>query len=356
MSGDQGSEEKSLPPTDKKLREARKKGQIAKSTDSVSAISVTMLTLYLVMAWPSILEEFSRMFDVAARAAIRGGPSSWEGAFAETAEASANIIIPIYLLGLAATFLGGVLSNKGVVFAFDPLKPDLKRIHPVEGFKKIFSVRNVVEFLKALVKSILLLGALGLSAWYGLAAIMRIPYCGSGCADDVLVSVAGPLVIIALMLFLFGAMIDMGVQKWLFTRDMRMTHTEQKREMKETFGDPHIRSARKQLQRADATGETGKASGSLQSRQPTMLICSGSEVAIALRYVRGETPAPVVVGKGTGARAASMIHNAIDSRIFVENDSDLAKDLLRRAKMESFIPESSFREIARILGRVYGSG
>ena len=355
MSGNEGSEEKSLPPTDKKLRQAREKGQLAKSADSVSAASVTILTLYLVMAWPSIQGEFARMFDVAGRAAIRGGPSSWEAAIAETVDASTNIVLPLYFLGFLATVLGAIISNKGVVFAVHPLKPDLKRIHPAEGFKKIFSARNIIEFFKALVKSMLLLGALGASAWFGLSAILRIPYCGASCSGEALVAVAGPLVVIALLLFLFGALIDVNIQKWLFTRDMRMTHSEMKREMKEAYGDPHIRSARKELQRASARGESGKASKSLKSRVPSVLVCSGNEVAIALRYVPGETPAPVVVGKGTGQRAASMIQNAINSRVYVENDPALAQELLRRAKMDSFIPEGLFRTVARILSHAYGN-
>lgn len=353
MSGDQGSEEKSLAPSEKKLRQAREKGQIAKSTDSVAAASVTILTLYLVMAWPSIQYEFGRMFDVAGRAALRGGPSSWEAALSETIDAGTNIVLPLYMIGFAASALGAIISNKGVVFSAHPLKPDLKRIHPVEGFKKIFSIRNFVEFLKAFVKSMLLLGALGLSAWYGLSAILRIPYCGSGCAGEALIAVAGPLIILALLLFLFGALIDVNIQKWLFTRDMRMTHSEQKREMKEIFGDPHIRSARKDLQKASARGETGKASAKLKSRAPTVIVCSGSQIAIGLRYVPGETPAPVVVGKGTGQRASSIIQMAINSRIHVENDSELAQDLLRRAKMDAYIPESLFRPFARILSHAH---
>ena len=349
MSGDQGSEEKSLPPSLKKLRQAREKGQIAKSVDAVSAATVTMLTLYLILAWPSIQEQFARMFDVAGRAAMRGGPSSWEAALRETADAGTAILIPIYLIGIAATIIGAIISNKGVVFSFHPLKPDLKRIHPAEGFKKIFSLRNGVEFLKALVKSFLLMGALGLSAWYGLGAILRIPHCGAGCTGEALVAVAGPLIILALLLFLLAALIDSNIQKWLFTRDMRMTHSEQKREMKETYGDPQIRGARKEQQRADARGDSGKASKFLKSRAPTVVICSGNDVAIALRYVAGETPAPILLAKATGARASMLIASAVNSGIHVANDPETASALLQQGRIDGFVPESLFRDVARVM-------
>ncbi len=351
MSGDDSSEEKSLPPSQKKLTEARKKGQIATSPDSVAAASMTFLSLYLILAWSAIEEQFARMFDVAGRAAARSGPAGWEGAIRETADAAAAIVLPLYFIGFFATVLGAIISNKGIIFSFEPLKFDLNRIHPVKGFKKIFSTRNFIEFLKAIIKSVLLMGALGISAWYGMSAILRIPYCGSGCAGEALVAVAGPLVVLALLLFLFGALVDVIIQKWLFTRDMRMTHTENKRELKETFGDPHIRGARKDLQRAAAQGESGNASKSLTSRVPTIIIYSKNDIAIGLRYVPGETPAPVVVAKATGQRASVLIRDAIDSRAQLENEPELAQHLLKRAKMDSFIPESAFRDVAKIMNR-----
>lgn len=345
------SEEKSLPPSERKLRKAREKGQISKSSDMVAATTVVFLTIYLLLAWPSILDQFGRMFDVSGRASIRGGAEGWRGAIGETTDAMAAIIVPIYCIGALAIVLGSIISNKGVIFSFHPIKPDLKRVHPVEGFKRIFSVRNFVEFIKALVKSVLLVGALGLSAWYGLGAVLRIPYCGADCTGEALTAVAAPLIILALLLFVFAAMIDTNIQKWLFTRDMKMTHTEFKREHKEQHGDPLIRSERRKMRQEAVSGATGPATKMLKSRVPTILICAGNEVAVALRYVQGETPAPVVVGKGTGKRASELIELALDARIPVENDTALAQDLLKRARMESFIPETFFREVARVINQ-----
>lgn len=345
------SEEKSLPPSERKLRKARKKGQIAKSGDVVSAALILFLTLYLMLAWRSILEQFARMFDVAGRAAMRGGMESSQGAINETVDAMSAIVVPLYCVSALAIVIGAITSNKGVIFSFHPIKPDLNRVHPVQGFKRIFSVRNFVEFIKAAIKSLLLIGALGISAWYGLGAVMRIPYCGAECAGEALIAVAMPLIILALLLFLFAALIDTNVQKWLFTRDMKMTHSEYKRELKEQYGDPQVRGERSRMRREAVTGVTGSASSILKSRNPTLLICAGTEIAVALRYVQGETAAPVVVGKGTGQRANDLIELAISNRVTIEHEPELAQDLLRRVKMDSFIPEALFRPVARILNK-----
>ncbi len=349
MSGDT-SEEKSLPPSDKKLREGRKKGQIAKSTDVVSAVVMLFLVIYLVLGWPVISNAFEQMFDTAGRTAAQGGPDSWEIAIRDTWQAMGAIMLPLYMVSISAIFLGSVVSNKGIVISFDQIKPDLKKIHPAEGFKKIFSMKNFIEFLKALIKSAFLLCTLALIGWFGLQSIMQAPLCRDDCADDVLLIVAVPLVLAALVLFIVSALVDFTIQKWLFTREMRMTHSEMKREMKEIYGDPMVRRARNEIRRKIATdSESGKATSFLTSRAPTMLICSGNQIVVGLRYVPGETPAPVVTTKATGARAVQLIADAVSTGIYVINDAELATALLQQGRIDSFIPESLFREIARVM-------
>ncbi len=352
MSGD-SSEEKSLPPSEKKLREGRKKGQIAKSTDMVSAVIMVFLVAYLILGWPVMRGAFERMFDTAGQAAAQGGTNIWGPAIQDTWSAMGVIMLPIYLVSFFAIFLGSVVSNKGIVIAFEQIKPDLKKIHPAEGFKKIFSIKNFTEFLKALVKSMILLLTLGFAGYFGFRAMMQVPLCESDCGDEVLIMVVAPLVFGTLGLFILSALIDVSLQKWLFTREMRMTHSEMKREMKEIYGDPMVRRARNEIRRGIANDtDSGKASGYLKARVPTVVICSGNMAAIGLRYVPGETPAPVVLVKATGARASMLIANAVNAGIHVANEPETAAALLQQGRIDAFVPESLFREVARIMNSV----
>lgn len=350
MSGE-SSEEKSLPPSQKKLREGRKKGQISKSTDVITAILMLFLIGYLVLGWPLIEAAFARMFDTAGLAASRRGPDSWNVAIRDTWIAMGTIMIPLYILSFMAILLGSVISNKGIVISFHPIKPDLKKIHPVEGFKKIFSLRNFVEFLKALIKSIIILVVLGIIGWFGFEALMQAPLCREDCFSEVLMVVAMPLVIAALVLFIASALVDITLQNWLFTRDMKMTHSEMKREMKEMYGDPMIRRARNQARQGGGSGGSGKATKFLKSKAPTLLICSGAQMAVSLRYVPGETPAPVVIAKATGTRAALLIAEAVDDGISVVNEPDVALALLQQGRIETFVPESLFRDVAKAMSK-----
>ena len=351
MSGET-SEEKSLPPSEKKLREGRKKGQIAKSTDMVSAIVMIFLVGYLILGWPVIRSSFERMFETAALSASQGGTDVWGVAIRDTWAAMGTIMVPIYIVSFMAIFLGSVISNKGIVVSFSQVKPDLKKIHPVEGFKKIFSAKNFIEFLKALVKSTIILIVLASIGWFGLEAIMRAPLCTEDCVDEVLVMVALPLVFAALVLFIVSAIVDMTLQKWLFTREMKMTHSEMKREMKEIYGDPTVRRARNEIRRSGGSDSgSGKASSFLKSSMPTIIICSGNQIAVGLRYVPGETPAPVVVAKGTGARAALLIADAVNAGKHVVNEPEIAAALLQQGRIETFVPESLFRDVARVMNK-----
>lgn len=351
MSGD-SSEEKSLPPSDRKLEEERKKGKIAKSQDVVSAALMLFLVTYLVMGWPIIFAAFARMFDTAGIAAAQKGTDLWGPAIRDTWAAMGTIMTPIYVFSFIAIFLGSIISNRGIVIAIEGIKPDLKKIHPVEGFKKIFSVRNLIEFLKALVKSMLLLAALGVAGWFGFEAMMQVPMCEDDCAGEILAIVAFPLVFAAIVLFLVSAGVDVLVQRWLFMRDMRMTHSEMKREMKEIHGDPMVRRARNQLKREIATGtESGKATQYLEQRTPTIVIVSGNQIAVGLRYVAGETPAPVIVFKGTGARAVLLSQHAVNAGIPIASEPELAEILIAKGKIEAFVPESVFRDVANVMNR-----
>lgn len=353
MSG-QTSEEKTLPASEKKLQDARKKGQIAKSQDVISAVTMVVLTLYLIIAWPQIFDAFGRMFDSAGKAASQLGPNAWVGATRDTWDAMSDILMPLYALAVLAIFIGSLISNKGIVIAMEPITPNFSKINPAEGFKRIFGMRNLIEFIKALVKSFLLLGALALAGWLGLKAMMQAPLCGEDCSAWVLTIVAAPVVFAALTLFVLSGVIDATVQRWLFNREMRMTHSEFKREIKDMLGDPQIRGARKDIQRAEIDGAVGRATRYVsKDRTPTLIIASDRSIAIALRYAAGETPAPVIVARSVGPNAAILIEEAQTMRLPVVNEPDIAKELLRRGKTDSFIPEAYFKDIARIMSQLY---
>ena len=351
---DDSSEEKSLPATEHKLREQRKKGQIAQGRDMVVAASFIVLTLYLLMAWTSIQGAFLRMFEQMAVAASGArGFAYWPAAVRSVWNDVAGVVAPIMILPILAAFVGSIIANKGVVFAIDPIKPEFKKINPVQGFKRIFAVRNLIEFIKSLIKSLLVLGIVALATWRAMPALMQTPLCGVSCLGLAFGKAMIPILAASIAIFAVNALFDTGIQRWLFMREMRMTHTEAKRERKEQFGDPTIMMRRREMRYEDASGEGGGVGqAKLQSFAPTLVVLGRQNQAVGLRYVRGETPAPAIVFIGQGAKAVAYARQASAAGAFIATQPDLVTALIEKGREKHYIPAGQFQDVANLMSQV----
>jgi type III secretion protein U len=154
--------------------------------------------------------------------------------------------------------------------------------------------------------------------------------------------IAGPLLVLALALFILSALIDIPLQDWLFRRDMRMTRSEARRENRENLGDPAIKGARRRHR-----VEAERSRPLLRSHAPTTLVTDGEGLAVALRYVAGETEAPVIVGMARGARAGRLIRASKGVRRV--DDSGLASALYAQGEIGGYAPRSLLEPVARAL-------
>ena len=154
-----------------------------------------------------------------------------------------------------------------------------------------------------------------------------------------------PLFIAFALIFLLFAMIDVGVQRWLFLRDMKMTTTEFKRERKDMEGDPMLRQERMRQRREYAEGSTTP----LGVKNATILISDGQSAVVGLRYIQGETPVPVIVCKGRKDRAISLVATARQLYLPVVDDPDLTKALMNSGNLGDYVDQAHFHEVAAIL-------
>lgn len=353
--GDDSSEEKSLPATEHKLQEQRKKGQVAQGRDMIVASSFIVSILYLTFAWNAIQGGFSRIFEqMALAAAGPRGPNYWPAAVRSVWNDMAGMVAPMLLLPLLAAFVGSIIAHKGMIFAMEPLKPDFKKIDPMKGLKRIFGVRNLIEFIKSLIKSLLIIGVTGLAGWWALPAAMQVPLCGASCVGLALGKAMIPIVVASVAFFALNALFDTGIQRWLFLREMKMTHTEMKRERKEQFGDPTIMMRRREMRYEAAMGSEGGTVGQakLVSVVPTIVILGRQGRLVALRYVRGETPAPAIVFIGIGPKAALYARQAAMDGAYIASDPDLTDKLYEKGRERFYIPETAFQDVANLMTQV----
>jgi type III secretion protein U len=341
------SEERTLPATPKKLRDARKRGQVSRSRDAVAAIATVAAMLYLWLGWSWINERLIQMLTVPA--AIEPGPSFLHAAGTAAAAAAYDAIVvvaPLLALVVAVVVVSSGVALRGFVFAADPIKPRVERLNPIDGFKRIFSLRNLVEFIKSLLKAIALFVIVGAVAAISLDALAKAPGCGLGCLAGVVDSMALPILIGVAILLLLNGMFDVGIQNWLFLRDMRMTKTEFKRERKDLEGDPTIRQVRQRRRREFTESATRLGIG-----RATLVVADGERFVVGLRYVRGETPVPITVCRGRGEAARLMLVEAGRNGTPIHHDAELAQALSRLAPPGSFVPRSLFDVVSVALVR-----
>jgi len=339
MSGRGGnSEEKTLPASPKKLRDARKKGQVAHSREMVTAI-------VSVAAFGYLFFRAGALFEGLRDGALVAGATVGEP-FADTAGRLATLLGMqfLWMVGpfvgalLAAAVLTNVAVNGGALASLDPVLPKLDRLDPIAGFGRLFSMRNMIEMVKSVLKVVLVGAVACLIIALSLQALVEQPSCGLGCAAPLLRGLLRPLLIAACGCFLVLGGFDIGLQRWLFGRDMRMTKTEQKRERKEMEGDPLIKRQHRREQRAalHATVRTGL-------RNATFIVRSG-ELALAFRFAKPDAMVPVLVARAVADAAPVLLEEARAAGIPVVLDADSAR-ALSRMKVGHMVDKEFFQSV-----------
>ncbi|MEM6909164.1 MAG: EscU/YscU/HrcU family type III secretion system export apparatus switch protein [Pseudomonadota bacterium] len=356
MADKKDSGEKTEKPTPKKLRDARKKGDIAKSKDVGAAFTtLTFCLLFAIAAGYSahLVTEFSsQTVEMATR-----------GEFADLADRlgaralwlmvglSALILAPLAAIGMAVEFM-----QTGPILTGEKLKPSLDKLNPAEGLKRMFGKEGLVELLKTTLKVLALTAVTAivflvtLESVGGLvqqAQFSETPNGGALAAErsaGFFYSVTLQLLIWTAFLFLAIAVVDRIHQQHAFTKKMRMSRRDIKQEHKDDEGDPMVRSERRQMhqQWADnnAVGATADASA---------LLVNPTHIAIALDHDPERAPIPVVAAKGTGPLAQLMREVAREEGVPIIRNVSAARRLNGASEVGEMVPEDMFEAIAEII-------
>ncbi|MFB9262244.1 EscU/YscU/HrcU family type III secretion system export apparatus switch protein [Bradyrhizobium erythrophlei] len=335
------SEEKKLPPSPKKLRDARKKGQSPRSADLVSAVSACAGFGYLWSRAGPIEDKWHeavRLIDKLQEQPFNSAVQQALGGLIELAMATVG---PFFGTVVAAAILASFLANGGPIFSLEPLKPKLEKLDPIKGLTRIASKRSLIELGKTLVKLFALGACFFLAVVASWKALVYMPICGLGCLGLVFTELK-LLIGIAAGAFLIGGVTDLLIQRWLFLQDMRMTQTEAKRETKEQQGNPQIKGEHRRLRQETAN------EAPLGVHRAT-LILRGRATLIGLRYVRGETGVPVLVCRGEGEVASRLLAEARALGLSIADNHILARQLIRKARLGNAVPTQYFEAVAKAL-------
>ncbi|UGQ47957.1 EscU/YscU/HrcU family type III secretion system export apparatus switch protein [Massilia endophytica] len=341
---------RSEPATPHKLREARKRGQVAKSPD---AAFVVVLAALVAVWFAAAAGSGRRALSLSAALLTRladlewtpAGAMAWVGGWLQ---AGLALLAPA-LVAVAGGAILGQLMQAGPVLSAHPLKPDLQRLNPASGLKRLMSMRLVYEAAKSVVK----LSVLGLVLILLLRAVApRLGALQFGPAPDVArqaLAEVGPLLFKLLLALLAVALADAIYTRWEFARKMRMSRRDITDEHKQREGDPRIRERLREV-RLELLKQTRSLS---QVAKADVLLTNPTHYAVAISYRHGEMPAPKLLAKGAGELAARMRESARRHRIPIVENPPLARELHRRLTLDEYVPEDLYPAVAKILLWVY---
>ena len=345
---DGSSGEKTEMPTPKRLRDAREKGQVCVSRD---VVSTALLIVLLWVTWISLRWLMADFRELARYVSQLYGETP-EGAVSEAGTMTALLICKHSFMVAGVAALVGVAANLcqvGFLFTLKPLQPDLAKLNPVQGAKRIFSLKNLFEFGKNVLK-VCFLGYL----IYRLVLVsipMLLPHC-YGTVTDIL-PVLGDVLRLLATYTAFGYLViaaaDLFFQRRNYTRELMMTKEEVKREYKEMEGSAEVKQAQRQFAQEILSGPNPVKA----AKQSTVIVTNPTHLAVGLLYRPGETQLPKVTVKGADAMAAVIRRAAAEAGVPIVENVPLARALYRQAKVDTYIPEPLFEPVVEVLKWVH---
>jgi len=331
-----------------KLAEARRKGQVARSTDIVSAVVFCAAVAYLYARGIATIEQqfrFDRLLLAQAFAAQAGdGAGALVHLAFEMLQHGVMLLLPLLLTIMGAAIVASVAQTGGI-FSFHPLQPDWTRIDPVKGFQRVMSLRTLFDTGRALAKLAVLSVVVYLAVrdlaphFHQLAAATPASFLRLLMADA---ASAGMKIALALVAI---ALVDLLFSRREFNRKMRMSRREVREESKQREGDPRIRARLRELRR-----EMLKRSlATRQTKHADVVVTNPTHYAVALMYRHGQMSAPRVIAKGADGLAAAMRDIAHRHAIPVVQRPALARALYAQVDIDDALPEAFYRDVANLM-------
>lgn len=336
--------EKTEKPTQKRLEDAREKGQVSKSPDLTETVCM-LGVIAVLMLGEQRLADALRSLVVEATAFVGGDRSqqSLLHTLYHLLRAAVMLLLPLAAAGALSAAIGTAVQT-GLAVSFQPVIPKLQPVNPGTGLKRIFSLRSTIDVMKRLIKLAVLLPVLWVSIKSMLPLISSAAYQPLGPLMKVLWEVLLKLLTSAFFAYLIIGIADFKIQKWLFTRQLRMSKDEIKRERKQQDGDPLMKRERRKRGRElinKAPEKTAVAAANVVVTNPT-------HYAVAIRYRPGEDALPLIVAKGADAEAALVRRYATEAGVPIVANPPVARALYR-VEHDTPIPEAMFEVVAAIL-------
>jgi len=345
------SEEKTEKATPKRRREAREKGQVAKSREVVSAIllllmfwCIKVLSVYIYDRLTYIISKFLTIF---VNVDNLYKPENMKNIFVQSLWFFMSIVLPILLIAFLASILANYLQV-GFIFSFKPLAPNFNKLNPIEGLKRIFSKNSLIELFKASFKMLLIgyfIYDFIRDNYMMIAKIMHMELNTSvAFVGNAIITIGIRISIVLLILAVF----DYGYQIWEYEKNLRMSKQEIKEEYKQVEGNPQIKSKIKEKQR-----QLSLRRMMAEIPKADVIITNPTHYAVAIKYDTDISDAPIVIAKGKDLIAHRIKDKAKESDVPIIENKPLAQALYNTTEIGQQIPVEMYQAVAEVLAFVY---
>jgi flagellar biosynthetic protein FlhB len=335
-----------------RLEEFRRKGSVAQSrelTGLAALLAAGALSYALAPRMGADVAEFMREVfrtDLSARADL-GGAHVLANLFMKALKIVAAVSLPVcaggFVIGVSASF-----AQIGSIFTFDPLTPDISKLDPLQGIRRLVSLRQGIDGLRLIGKMVVVL----LVAYLLVKAeILRAPAHASASPLGVAAAFGGAARVIFLSLIgvlAIFAGIDFFLQRQEYAKNLRMTKQEARQEHKEREGDPQIKARIRAVQREIARRRMMQA-----VKKADVIVTNPTHIAVAIVYENGAMAAPKVVAKGADFLAQRIKKIAADAGVPLVENVPLARTLYKSVKVGGYIPRALYQAVAEVLAYVY---
>ncbi|MEK6735370.1 MAG: flagellar biosynthesis protein FlhB [Pseudomonadota bacterium] len=341
--------ERTEPATPRRLEKAREEGQVARSQELTTfAILITAAGAMMFMADGLMV----KLTDI-----MRGG-MQMERDLAFRTDLMLNrlyelafeglvALIPLFITLIIVAFSAPMLVS-GWLFSSKALIPKFGRLNPIKGLARIFSIPSLIEFVKAVGKTLIVGGVAAILIWHNredVMALIAIPIISGIARAGELIELSFIMIVGAMILIVA---IDVPFQLWKHAKELRMTKEEIRKESKESEGDPLVKGRIRMLQR-----EAARRRMMSEIPKADVIVTNPTHYAVALRYKGDSMRAPIVVAKGVHLLAARIRELAEEHRIPILEAPPLARALYHYAELESEIPEKLYTAVAEVLAYVF---
>ena len=341
-----GDEDKQFEATPQKLQRARKEGQVVKSKDVSTAISLLVVFSFILMTapitWNLICGMFKNLYSQI--------PNQHVETIGYMYVLSSALLPCLVIIGLTLIVAAGIAAladfiQVGPLVAIAPLIPKLDKLNPSKYFKNLFSVKTLFELFKNILKVCIL----GLIGWVVYSAHLKGILMLAAIDNNFAVmnefgSLIKDFIYKACIAFMIIAVADYGMTRWKFMKDQKMSFKEIKDEYKNSEGDPHVKAALRQrrMQMLQRGAMDSVAEADFVVRNPTHVAC-------ALKYDAQTMMSPTLLVKGAELIAKEIIKIAEENNVPVIDNAPVARALYRMVEIGQQIPPELFKAVAEIL-------